>query len=214
MNKNISDEFLDDLLEGFKPVRPILEPSRSAFLWLLFCIVLSVFLVANESDFRSGYQKQLFSSPKLMLEIFFGFLSGIVAAFYAFEMAVPGQHWGFKKKLLSVLPFIIFSFLSLYSLFDPALPPSWEGWRFGCERDIMMYGAIPMIIFFILANRAAPIEKEWNGLLIGISAMAPSAALMQLACMYNPWHFLGFHLAPVILVALIGARVGKLFLKL
>jgi hypothetical protein len=49
---------------------------------------------------------------------------------------------------------------------------------------------------------------------MGIAAMAPSAAMMQMACMYHPWHTLGFHIAPVVLIAIVGVLVAKRLLKL
>jgi len=211
---NTAEKLIDDLVIDLKPVKRLLKPSTRASLWLVFCILVSIFLVSITGTYRDGFQADLISSPRFLIETISGFLSGIVAAYYAFELVVPNQRWSKHKKLLSILPFLIFILLSLYSIFNPALPPSWSGWRQGCERDILLYGSIPMLLFFILANKAAPTEKEWTGILIGISAMAPSAALMQLACMYNPWHFLGFHVAPVILIALIGARLGKMLLKL
>lgn len=214
MPAKIPDKLIDELCQDVAPVRVIWTPLSRSFLWLLFCFALSASLVVASGELRSGAFEQLLNSPRFLIETLLGFLSGIVAAFFAFEMVVPGRVWGWRLKLASVSPFIIFTILVLYSVVDPPVLSSWSGWRYGCEREILLFGSLPMIVFFILARRAAAVDGEWTGMLIGIAAMAPTAALMHVACMYQPWHLLGFHIAPVIFVALIGLYLARRALKI
>ena len=71
-----------------------------------------------------------------------------------------------------------------------------------------------MAVFLILAYRGAVVEKDWTGALIGIASMAPVAAMMHLACKYDTWHLLGFHIAPVLLLAMLGLYLSRRLLKI
>ena len=138
----------------------------------------------------------------------------MISAYFAFEMAVPGRPLSNAKRLASLLLFAVYLGIVINSFHFPAIEPTAEGWRFGCDREIFIAGLIPMITFFLLAKRGAVIESRWTGALIGIAAMAPPAALMYLACMYAAWHTIIFHIGPVVIAALIGFLLGPRLLKI
>jgi hypothetical protein len=209
-----SQNLIDTLAKDLAPVKPIWAPAKRATLWLLFCLSLSIALTLAYGELRPDYQYLLSNHPRFAAEFFMGILAAVVATYYASEMFIPGKQWSSIDKFLSISPFLAFSFMLLYSLFDPPVAPSWVGWRFGCEREIAIIGSAPMIVFLILGSRAATTENEWAGLLIGIASMTPVAAIMHLACMYDGWHMLGFHLAPVLLMSVLCVSVSKRLLKI
>lgn len=211
---SLNENLIDTLAQDLSPVRPIWAPGKRGSLWLLFCLSLSVSLTLAYGELRPDYQHLLLNHPRFAAEFLMGIFAAIVATYYASEMLIPGKEWGAIDKFLSISPFLVFSLMLIYSAFDPPVTPSWLGWRFGCEREIAIIGSAPMILFFILGSRAAPTENEWLGLLIGIASMAPVAALMHIACMYDGWHMLGFHLAPVLIISLLSVYLSKRYLRL
>lgn len=178
---------------------------------MLFSLGVLAALLPISGHFRPGAFVALITHPRYALELALGNLSSFVAAYVAFEMVVPGRIWTRWQKVLSVAPFLGFVGLVLYSVWVPALPPSWQGWRPGCEMQILLLGAFPMVLLFVLAKRALPLEQHWTGFLIGIASMSAPAASMHLGCMYQPWHILFWHILPVLLMALLGLVVGPRF---
>ena len=208
MNNLDTNELIKNLVEDSKPVRPIWSPKKLFVVWFVSSLAISSFIVTSYGPYRKSFRTELLSHPHFLVEVLLAVLCGVVSAYLAFEMIVPGKTFTKLKKRMIFLPFVIYSGIVLTSFFFPALEPSWDGWRFGCEREILIAGLIPMFCFFILAKRGAVIESRWTGALIGIAAMAPPAALMYLACMYATWHTTIFHIGPVLIAALIGSLLG------
>jgi len=92
-------------------------------------------------------------------------------------------------------------------------PPSMLGKREGCSFEILLLSLLPLTAALVVARRAAPLERAWTGLLAGLAAGALPALAMQLACLDDPLHQLTRHLAPVLILAGLGALLGRFALR-
>lgn len=206
-------DLVDSLCTDLEAIQPAYSPrSRLALVWPL-TVLYTLGLVALTGSFRPDIMVQLTSSPRLLAESVLGLIAALVAAYAAFESMVPGIRWSTKRKLLVLVPTLIFLAFSLYSLFVPAITPSWSGWRPGCETEIVLYGIVPVLTCFVIALRSAPTNAGWTGLLVGIASFTPAAVIMNLACAYDPVHVIFYHILPVGMVSLASLFYGKSFFK-
>lgn len=211
--KTETANLIDSLCVDVAPVRRVWDPSLRFVLWFSITLCYSLVLIVLVGSFRPAVFEQLLLYPRLLIESCIGMLAGIVAGYAAFESMVPGIRWDLKKKLLILLPAIIFALLSIYGIFNPILLPSWSGWRPGCELEILAYGTLPVLLCFILALRSAPTNSGWTGFLIGLAAFTPAMVGINLACAYDPIHIVFFHLLPVGILGIACACFGRSFFK-
>jgi hypothetical protein len=82
------------------------------------------------------------------------------------------------------------------------------GKREGCNLEVLLF-SIPTLLIGAIALRRGYVLRPWAaGATLGVAAGAVPALVMQFACMYEPRHILLFHLAPVVLVGVLGIAIG------
>ena len=75
-------------------------------------------------------------------------------------------------------------------------------------------GAAPILVVgLLLLRRLAPLGRWNTGVVAGAAAGSIPALLMQLACIYIPSHILFFHIAPAVVLTLLGSLLGRLLLR-
>ena len=83
----------------------------------------------------------------------------------------------------------------------PALEPSMLGKRLHCHWESFLYSAPPALFAIALQQRRYPMQPVAAGFHAGIAAGLLPAVAMQITCMYDPWHILAHHAAPIVAVA-------------
>jgi hypothetical protein len=78
---------------------------------------------------------------------------------------------------------------------------------------VLIYGAPILVVGLLLLRRLAPLGRWSTGVVAGAAAGSIPALLMQLACIYIPSHILFFHIAPAVVLTLLGSLLGRLLLR-
>jgi len=150
---------------------------------------------------------------QFQIETFLGLFAGLCVTVCAWYSAVPGL---LKRKWLFFSIGLVIVWISFYivGIFSPALEPSMLGKREYCYLEAFLYSMPPTLGAAILLAKRSHLHRRQTGLLIGLSAGMIPALLMQVACMYEPWHILHSHIFPGLLNAVVGVVLFILVKKM
>jgi hypothetical protein len=207
------DNLIRDLARDLRPAPRLRDPRRLALLWLVGSWIFVCAVTRLVGPFRPGFAEQLLASPRFAGETLFGLGAGVLAIVLLFALGVPGSGSAGRRIALGLGGLLLWSLAYVWGLTDPALAPSMVGKRPLCVFEVLAYG-LPVLLAALLALRSlAPLARTGAGLLAGAAAGAIPGLVMQLACMYDPAHILKFHIAPIAVLAAIGALLGRLVLR-
>ena len=195
---------------------PVFKPAGSpavVALWLLGAGLFSVLALWLVAPFRSGSLQQLIDTPRFLLENLLGVLTVGWLGVAGLRLAIPtitplGRRVAWPLALL-----LAWLALYAYGFYAPSLAPSMHGKRPLCVLEAAVDGLPALVWGLWLARRWWPLHGAWTGALLGLSAGAMPALLMQLACMYSPSHIFVFHLLPGLALGAVGALAGKWLLR-
>jgi hypothetical protein len=207
------EEWIRDLVDDLRPVHRALTPATMAALWLLASWIFVVGATLATGSLRPGVGAQLASAPRFALECLLGLTAGALLIRASSRLSIPNPLGA--ARLAAPALAILMLWVGAYGvgLLWPALEPSMLGKRAHCYLQTLMYSGPPMLVALWLLRRAAPLDRRGAGALAGAAAGALPALMMQLACMYDPGHILGHHLAPIAATALLGAILGQALLR-
>lgn len=212
-NKVLHTWLIDRLAGDLAPRQRPWPPVLRAALWCGVSFLTTYIGVEWFGTYRIGFADELLHNRQFLAEVVAGVFAALVAAYVAFDLSVPGRRWHRYGVLIGSAPFLVFTLLSLFGFFSPAITPSWDGWRLGCEREIVVIAVLPALCAFALARSAVPTTRKGVAWLIAIAATCPVATAMHLACMYDPLHTIVFHILPVILCAGVASFFGERILE-
>lgn len=166
-------------------------------------------LTSLTGPYRPGFVSQLEASPRFLFEMILGVSISAIAGLGAIRISLPGASSATQLVGLPAAALLVWTGLYVYGLESPALEPSMLGKREHCFYETGLF-ALPAIIgLFLLFRRRLAINRVCAGLLIGVGATSMPAAIMQIACMYEPWHVLTHHIAPVALLGVVCALAAS-----
>jgi hypothetical protein len=207
------DELIRDLAQDLRPAPRLRDPRQLALVWLVGSWIFVVGITRAVAPFRPGFAEQLLASPRFAGETLLGLAAGVLAIALVFALGVPGSGSARRRIAWGLGGLALWSLAYVYGLADPALSPSMAGKRDLCVFEVLVYGA-PVLLAALLALRTlAPFQRTGAGLLAGAAAGAIPGLVMQLACMYDPAHILSFHIAPIAVLAALGAGLGRVVLR-
>ena len=206
------NEFIANLAQDLKPVRPIFSPGKRLFLWSLFSflfVALSMFWV---QQFRPGFWDEL-SQPSFFLESALAFLPFLTVTFVVLILTVPGQSIRLWQVFLAISPFLLFfGALWIGREGHPSIKPTISGARGDCFAEVLWFSWIPIFFLVYLVRKALAPRRFLIGGLIGLAGASLPMALMQIACMYDPQHAITHHIYPALIVTAIMSAVGPILL--
>lgn len=197
-------------------LQPIRRPGRTAaraLLWLAISMMVSVLVIVALGPMRPGFAAQLQQSGQLLVETLLGVAAFIFAGLAALRLGVPAPAGLLRRVGLPLLLLLLWLAFNTYGLVHPALPWSAAGERAHCYIEVLMAGIPGMLLGLWLARRWYHLYPATSGLLIGLAAGVASALVMQFACMYVPLHNIAFHLLPGLMVGVLGAVIGRRYLR-
>jgi hypothetical protein len=206
-------ELIRELAAELAPRPPLSRVGVAAAAWLAAAALLVGAATLARGPLRPGLLRQLASEPGFGVDLLLGLLAGGAAVLGLMRLRVPGRALGARVAALGLLLWAAWAAWQLLELRGRTAPPSTLGQRGGCVLEVLLYSLPPLALALWMARRAAPLERGWTGLLAGLAAGVLPALAMQLACMDDPLHALGLHLAPVLAVAGLGALLGRLALR-
>jgi hypothetical protein len=92
----------------------------------------------------------------------------------------------------------------------PSPEPTLVGARAACNLEVVCYGGGAMFFLLLVARRGYLRPSPGTSLMFGVVGGLIPATLMQIACIYDPWHAVSHHYGPILLLMVIGAFLGKL----
>ncbi len=202
--------FIKDLAANHRRRRPLMLPSRRAMLWFSLALVLSAILMHSVQVLRPGVAGQLMHHPFFLLEVVAALLFAGMGAYVVMVCATPGERLLRGTRMVLTLLAVLFV-VGLSAGFSHLAPESSAvGARHACWVEVIIYGALCLLAFLVMIRRGY-VRYSWRlGLLYGLVAGLVPAALMQLACMYDPLHGLIFHYLPTVMLVPMGLVAMRL----
>lgn len=211
-----TNHFIKSLSTGLKPVRRLPSPYVRFSYWLLASILATAVLL-----FFRGVRSDLvqaLSDPEFLIQSLLLVLMTVMAAISAFIMSVPGEkqskhRWYLAGILGSLLAMILI--FSAWKSYNSGNMRAWfPGSGLSCLVSISILSAFPGILLFAMLRRAAPLRLSVSGSSAFLAVTALASLASNINCDSNiPAHILVWHFIPVLVMALIGARLGKWFLR-
>ena len=205
-------DLIDDLVNDLHPIRRPGKVGRGALLCLLAATLWSIVIVLVTGPLRPGALRDLATQPWFVAETLLAALAIVALGVAALRSAIPGEPRT-ALRLLWLLPVV--AWVAVY-VAELVYPPAWAsslGGRYECHGQVVLFSLPAFALFLWSARRLFPLRPRSTGFLAGAAAAAIPGALMQFGCMYVPEHILIHHIAPVAVVAVLGALVGPYLLR-
>jgi hypothetical protein len=200
------------LVADARPVRRLLPAARRCLLWIggaCSVVTASLWLQGVRADLGARTRDGFFLLENAALIAIF-----VLAARSAFRLSVPDE-----ERLASTLAAPLAAcagWLGLVLVQGALAPVFFEGSArpgFLCIERVLMLGALPLGAASVMLRAAAPERRRWTGFCAALSAFALGTFGMQLRCPIDrPLHVLLWHCVPMLLLGVLGARLGRLAL--
>jgi hypothetical protein len=202
--KKSTDQLIEKLTDDLQAGRHWHPVQRSLFWGSLFFVGAATGMFLYQ-EFRPGFIDQLVEFPRFAIEVLSAFLFCNILIYLIFIAMVPG-----RRVSLWVLPLLGLALLSwlvsqVTAFTHPSPPASLIGARLHCKEEVLIYGIVGMVFFFYFVAKTQFSLKPWQYFLMGLVSGLIPGTLMQMACMYGPYHGLDYHYAPALAVALVAA---------
>jgi hypothetical protein len=207
------DNLIQDLVADLQPVKRAGRIGLPAGVWLLAAGVYTTIMIFVSGPLRDDAIHHLLDYPWFAAETAVAVACVCSIAIMALRSAIPSGTPIFKRLVPLLLLSALWTSIYVIGLWEPAHPVSMEGQRAHCVLQTLSFSLPSMALLLYYARRQLPLWPRVTGALAGAAAAAIPAAWMQFACMYVPSHILSEHLAPVLLMAVVGAIVGPFALN-
>lgn len=205
-----TDDLISKLSAEIVPVRTIENFYRRFLKWLLsafLCVSAGIALLGLREDWQT-----IFNNPILLAQNILILLGVIFSAATALLLCVPGSEKKLATKLLISAPLLLWASLLVFGNVQSA--QFQPGLGINCIIDICVLGLIPGIFLFVLVQRGAALMRGYVGFLALFASAGLGAWALQFTCHNDePAHILLWHFLPVLLLGLLGMKLGKLLLK-
>jgi len=210
-----TEDLLERLTADLKPVRRVMHPAVAALGWLAIAVLVITAAVVV-FGLRHDIAQRLAHGTD-MAQIILAAMTGMLAAFAAFQLALPDrdERWALLPVPAAALWIATLGFGCL----QDAWRLGWEGIRlgtsFGCMGFIVGFSVPLTVAFLWLARHAAPMRPAPVAALGGLAAAAIANIGLTLvhhldaAIMVLVWHG-----SSVVLVVLLARAGVPLFRRL
>ncbi len=198
---------ISELSSDLAPVTAPRNINRLAAAWFLLGALFVVVATLLAGPIRPGALAQLGNHPRFLLETLLGVAAILWVSLSAFRASVPGALTrGFMLTGVALVGIWLAQYV--IGFISPALEPSMLGKRGHCALETVLY-ALPMTLAgLFIVHRRYPLRPAQAGIFVGLAAGMLPALFMQIACMYEPTHIIGYHILPGLLVAVVGALIA------
>jgi hypothetical protein len=202
------EELIADLVSDLKPVRRAGRVGAATGLWLAIATAYSVLVLYATGPWRAGALAALATEPLFGVETLLGAAAIVLLARATLRLAIPGAD---LTRELMWPAMLLAAWIGIYvmGLEYPAHSVSMLGKREHCVWQTVLFSLPSLALMIGAARRYFPLWPRTTGFVAGTAAAAIPAALMQFACMYAPSHILTHHIGPIVVVALLGAAIGR-----
>ncbi|MEM9176524.1 MAG: NrsF family protein, partial [Myxococcota bacterium] len=203
---------IESLVGDLRPVRRPGDVRSRTALWVAASGVGVALLVRAVGPLRPGVVDQLLATPRLALEAGLGVAALCALAYAAFLLGIPGRPR--RAGVATALGLAVLWVAAIVSGFVwPVLEPSMVGKREDCWVDVLWMSIPSLLGALFLLRSLAPFDRAATGTLAGLAAGLLPGFAMQWACMYDPHHAMTHHLAPILVMGIVGAVLGRLAIR-
>lgn len=207
------DKLIGDLVADLRPVRRAGRIGYAVAAWLAIAFGYSLLITLATGPMRPGALQNLLAYPGFAAETVLAVVVVLALSGGVLRLSIPGAIRPMRQLWLAVLPLIAWVGAYVVGFWHPAHPVSTLGDREVCLWQVFLFSLPTLALMLWFARQQFPLWPRLTGALAGAAAAAIPGALMQFACMYEPFHILVFHLAPMLASAALGAWLGPLVLK-
>jgi len=209
------DQTIETILADAKPVSPVARPEITFFIWCGITLVATLILMAF-SGFRPDLSQQV-HTPLFVFEVVSLLLLIASTALVAIWLSFPDLHQKPWVVFLPLIPVGLYVGCILYGVMNPEMEtvlPEDAGNGINCVLCITMYSLIPGFWMFRTLRRHATTRP----MLAGALSLLASASIGLLALKFlegndSILHLVEWHLIPIVLFGVLGAFIGKKFLR-
>ena len=206
-------EAIEMLVADLEPALPLPSPEKVAAAWAGTLGLVAVGLLVATGGFRPNLVDQLSVSIPFLIEIALSLAAVIVAIVVALRLSVPGRTGPGPAALQIGSVTLLWLGTFLWSGLAPHLEHSMLGKRPGCELEVLAFGVIGSVAGLPGLRRRLPVAPRTTLAAFGLGAGLLWALLMQVGCMYEPWHGFVHHALPALSVGGIGFLAGGVALR-
>jgi len=206
----VKSEFVDSLAAELQPIRRR-RPTASGLAWVAISWSGVLLWMVVSGDARPGLAEQ-FQVPRFAAEFLLGCAASTITLLVALQACVPGRLPARSALAIAFGSFALWSGAIALGIVSPVIEPSMLGKRDGCSLETLLLSLGPLAVGLGLTARLAPLSRPAVGACLGLAAGGVPALLMQLFCMYEPWHALTHHLLPIVPVIAAGALSARFVL--
>lgn len=193
------ESLISELSSNLEVTAPLAAPTVRAGLWLSFAYLVSLALILATGPLRPGFMQQLMENPRVLLELILGLAIAPMTIYTAFQLSVPDEKYLKAKHLwVAFIPLGLLMISLFVGLWAPSMESSMIGKRDHCLLETLIFGMVPTLVAYKMLVKAFPWRKYWSASLLAMAAIAPGAALMHIACMYDAKHILIYHMVPIL----------------
>ncbi len=211
-----TDELITELAKKAAPVKPL---PKAAFLTRYSLLALFIYLavICAVSGLRADLGARI-TDPFFVTELaLLLFISGACAA-SAIRARYPdfaGGNFFMNSALPRLIAFLIFAAIQAELFFYPPITnfPT-ENHGLLCALSVSLIGSFPGAALFLAIKKGAGVIPAQAGAYAVLSgATAGCLALRLTEISDDPFHLIGFHYFPTLLLTLTGAYLGGKLLK-
>lgn len=211
---NDTERLIEQLAGRAAPVKPLASPLRRTALWLLMATLTVTAIVVGHGP-RAGWW-QAMAAPGAALEWIASVLTGVLAAYAAFQISVPGRSpsWAWLPLPAALLWLAGLGLGCLSDFFEQgARAFAFQGHSFGCAWAITLTSVPLGAVLLWMVRHAGVVRPAPTAMLTALSAAALSAAAVSLIHEgENAWMVLLWHVGAVAVLSLLsGWLSGRFF---
>jgi hypothetical protein len=196
-----TEELIRSLAGDLRPIRRLPRVERRTVSWAVFalaCASLVTIALGARPDLAAKIRDPAFLAAGVLLLAIF-----ILAARAAFVLSVPGG--GARWATLASCGLLFWGALVA------GAASSETQWLSGarCLGRLACVAVVPAIAMVLMLREAAPLHPRWTGAFAMLSAASLAAVATQVICPKDgALHVALWHLAPILLAAVAGTRLG------
>lgn len=209
MSKDL--DFIKELSQDLKSVKPLLSPERRTILWLFLSFLIITGLMFIIKPLNSIILNK-FTHPTFVVEFSLIFGSIVSMSYASFLSVVPGAIA--KKNLKYFFAPVITLFTYYLIKYIAHMTSAHEvAHRPTCLTEVLVYAVIPSLHILWLVKKGFFVDRRPTLFYATTSAALVPALLMHLGCMHGTVHVMMFHLAPAFIISIIGYFISMKVIK-